>query len=70
MKSALHTGEYTIPAGVEFVMGVMHMQRSKEHFPNPDTFDPDNFLPENIAQRHPFSFLPFSAGARSCIGKR
>lgn len=52
------------------MIGVIHMQRSKEHYPNPDTFDPDNFLPENIALRHPFSFLPFSAGARSCIGKR
>lgn len=31
-------------------------------------FNPDRFLPERVAERHPWSFLPYSGGPRNCAG--
>ncbi len=42
----------------------------EKYFPNPEKFNPDNFSPENKAKRHPYAFLGFGIGPRSCIGMR
>lgn len=42
----IFTGKYTIPSGVELVLGVMSMHRSKDNFNlDSNVFNPDNFLP-------------------------
>ncbi|PSN35332.1 Cytochrome P450 4C1 [Blattella germanica] len=63
-------GKYKIPAGCELMIPIMFVHRQKEHYPYPYEFNPDNFLYENIQQRHSFAYLPFSAGPRNCIGQR
>ncbi|KOB51762.1 Cytochrome P450, partial [Operophtera brumata] len=63
------TNNYVLPAGATIVIGTFKVHRSVKHYKNPDVFDPDNFLPENMANRHYYSFIPFSAGPRSCVGE-
>lgn len=61
--------DHTIPAGTNVILDIFHTHRNPDHFPDPDTFNPDNFLPERTRERHPYAYLPFSAGPRNCIGK-
>ncbi|XP_029157493.1 cytochrome P450 4C1-like [Nylanderia fulva] len=61
---------YVVPAGTILHLNIWGVHRDPNFWPNPDAFDPDRFLPEKIQNRHPYSYLPFSAGPRNCIGQR
>nr|XP_019562039.2 probable cytochrome P450 313a4 [Aedes albopictus] len=65
------SGNKTIPENTTIIIGTYQIHRDPKIWgPKADQFDPDNFLPENVADRHPYSFIPFSAGPRNCIGLR
>ncbi|KAJ4450387.1 hypothetical protein ANN_01808, partial [Periplaneta americana] len=60
-------GDYIVPAGATVLFLPFMTMRRADIYPDPDKFDPDRFLPENCVGRHPFSYIPFSAGPRNCI---
>lgn len=43
------------------------LHRDPAYFPDPDRFDPERFRPG--LHHEPFSYLPFGAGPRVCIGR-
>ncbi len=60
--------EFVIPAGARVLYSIYLTHRDKTYWPNPEVFDPDRFAPENASQRQAYTFLPFGAGPRNCIG--
>ncbi|KAI7815653.1 cytochrome p450, partial [Rhyzopertha dominica] len=63
-------GNYRIPRNVTVMINVFGMHRAPEYFPDPEKFDPERFTPENSLGKHSFCYVPFSAGARNCIGQK
>ncbi len=61
---------HVVPAGTLTIAAIYHAHRHATAWPDPETFDPDRFLPEAVASRHRFAYAPFGAGPRMCIGSR
>ncbi|EEC07771.1 cytochrome P450, putative, partial [Ixodes scapularis] len=59
-----------VPKGCVVVVPVYSMHHDPEYFPDPTTFDPNRFVDENIDSIRPYTYLPFGAGPRNCIGMR
>lgn len=59
-----------VPAGCTVIVATVKLHRNETIYPNPTVFNPDNFLPEKSAARHYYAFVPFSAGPRSCVGRK
>lgn len=59
---------YLLPAGAYVAVVPYSLHRHPEFWPDPERFDPDRFDPKASEGRDPFSYLPFAAGPRTCIG--
>uniref|UniRef100_A0A1L8E439 Putative cytochrome n=1 Tax=Nyssomyia neivai TaxID=330878 RepID=A0A1L8E439_9DIPT len=62
---------HKVPIGVRIMISLITVQRDPAIWgPDADAFNPDNFLPENVQSRHPYSYFPFGGGIRNCIGMK
>lgn len=59
----------TIEKGTAVVIPTYGLQTDPQYYPDPEKFDPERFSKEEIAKRHPYTYLPFGEGPRNCIGK-
>lgn len=68
-RDTVMSGMYPLPKGAVVVTSLSSLHRNPRYFgPDPERFDPDHFLPEAVAARHPNAYHPFGLGIRSCIG--
>ncbi|HKA90142.1 MAG TPA: cytochrome P450 [Haliangiales bacterium] len=62
-------GGVSIPAGSPVAVCQWALHRDPAIWPEPERFDPDRFLPAAEAARPRGAYLPFGAGARTCVGE-
>jgi len=62
--------KYFLSKGSLYVFPVYYLHRDPEHWDNPDEFRPERFLHGNADKRYAYSYTPFSAGSRNCIGQK
>lgn len=62
-------GKYCVPKGSLISLSSLVTQRDPRWFPEPDTFDPDRFLPPRVDEIPHHAWFPFGAGPRVCIGQ-
>ncbi|XP_037950754.1 cytochrome P450 9b2-like [Teleopsis dalmanni] len=60
--------EFKVGDRVWFPISGLHMD--EQHFENPEEFIPERFSDDNKGNIKPFTYIPFGAGPRNCIGNR
>jgi cytochrome P450 family 6 len=70
------TKDYIVPnttikikKGDSVAISVQALHNDPEYYPDPEKFDPERFSEENKKKRPDFTWIPFGAGPRHCIGE-
>jgi enediyne biosynthesis protein E7 len=61
-------GGHHVKAGDKVVILSYVMHHSPKYWDEPEKFDPERFAPERAKKRTKYTYLPFAAGKRACIG--
>ena len=61
-------GDFSYPKDTFFILWIYGLHNDPDIWPQPEKFDPGRFDPAFKKDRKPFSYMPFGAGPRMCIG--
>ena len=68
-RNDFRLGKFFLPAKTTVLISQFITHRDERFFPDPLRFDPERFTPEAKARRTKFTYFPFGAGFRQCIGE-
>nr|WNK22286.1 cytochrome P450 [Athetis lepigone] len=61
-------GDILVKKGTSVDVHIYELHHREDLFPEAEKFKPERFLVNEM--RHPYAYVPFSAGPRNCIGQR
>lgn len=71
VKNTTLSNGLVLPRGLEILISIFDLHRRTDIWgANAHEFNPDNFLPGNLEEKHTHAYIPFSKGIRNCIGKK
>ena len=70
MLSNIFSGGYDIPKDMLVMVNVWAIHNNPKDWPEPEKFQPKRFLDDKgqVSDKR-FSYMPFSAGRRNCLGE-
>jgi len=70
LQTTLNLKNYSIPPLTTLTIYPYILHRNEDIYSEPEEFIPERFLDEANQSKFVFGYLPFSAGARNCIGQK
>lgn len=68
-RQDMKIGPYNIPKGMLVGTNILGLMHNPKYYESPEVFNPERWAIPGAQSAEPYSFIPFSAGPRSCIGK-
>lgn len=69
-KQGYKLGGIELDKGTVIEIPTLAVHYNPEYYPNPEQYNPDRFMPENKDALVPYTYIPFGAGPRNCVGTR
>ncbi|KAM9261528.1 LOW QUALITY PROTEIN: cytochrome P450 3A12-like [Cariama cristata] len=69
-KKTMEPNGVTVPKGMKVMIPAYMLHHDLGYWPEPDEVRPERFSKDSKESVDPYTFLPFEAGPRNCIGMR
>jgi cytochrome P450 len=68
-KEDIKIGPFNITKDMVVGCNILGLMHNPKYYDHPEVFNPNRWAEPGAYTKEPYSFIPFSAGPRSCIGK-